>query len=85
MRRQIFLFQHFPEFSLGLGRNMVGIRGKLSKKVISSGSDCKPAPFPPLVPCPSSKLQVSIPFPGVLEERSVANVYLSLQALGDSV
>lgn len=85
MRKEIFLFQHFPELSLGLGRNMGGIRGKLSKKVSSSGSDCKPAPFPALVPCPSSKLQVSIPFPGVLEERSVANVYSSSQALGDSL
>lgn len=76
VKRTIFLLQHFPELSQGSGRNMGGLRGKLSKKSISNFSACKPAPFPAAL-VPMSLLP--IPFPGVLGEKPVANECLALR------
>lgn len=62
-RRQIFVLQHFPEISPGWGRNMGGLRRKLSKKGISNCSECKPPPFPALVSVALFQQASPHPFP----------------------
>lgn len=62
-RRQIFLLQYFPAISPGWGKNIGGVRRKLSKKGILNCSECKPPPFSTLVSVALFQQTSPHPFP----------------------